>query len=187
MIPSIIRKSVAHYRWLIFYVLLLAIVVAAGVIATGYLGDMARQEILHDNEAAISVQSVHLTDELNRIEGCAKAMSGAPSIIDVLISRTDYNMTRANSALDRYNSAVDASVSYLMERTGVTIASTNRKNPDSFVGKSYEFRPYFTQAIKGTPGRYFGLGVTSLKRGFYASSPVRDANGKIVGVVTMKK
>ena len=188
MIPSILnKKGVAHYRWLIFYVVLLAIVVAAGFLATGYLGDMARQEILHDNEAAISVQSVHLTDELNRIEGCAKAMSGAPSIIDVLISRTDYNMTRANSALDRYNSAVDASVSYLMERTGVTIASTNRKNPDSFIGKSYEFRPYFTQAIKGAPGRYFGLGVTSLKRGFYASSPVRDAKGKIIGVATMKK
>jgi PAS domain S-box-containing protein len=181
------KKGVAHYRWLMFYVLLLAIVVATGVIATSYLGDMAKQEILNDNEAAISVQSVHLTDELNRIEGGVKALSKAPSIIHALISSTNYNIAQASLALDRYNSAVDASVSYLIDSRGVTIASTNRRDPDSFVGKSYEFRPYFTQAMKGSLGRYFALGVTSSKRGFYASFPVRDAKGKIVGVVTMKK
>ncbi len=188
MIPSIInKKGVAHYRWLIFYVLLLAIVVAAGFLATGYLGNMARQEILRDNEAAISVLSVHLTDELKRIEGAVKAMSGSPFIISALISRTDNNIVQANSALDRFNSALDASISYLMDSKGMTIASSNRKDLDSFVGKSYEFRPYFTRAIEGTPGRYFALGVTSLKRGFYASFPVRDGKGTIVGVVTMKK
>jgi two-component system, cell cycle sensor histidine kinase and response regulator CckA len=188
MIPSIIhKKSVAHYRWLIFYVLLLVIIVAAGFLATGYLGDMARQEILHDNEAAISVLSVHLTDELKRIEGAAKAMSSSPHIIAALISSTDNNITQANSALDRFNAALDASVSYLLDSKGMTIASSNRNDPDSFVGKSYEFRPYFIQAIAGNPGRYYGLGVTSLKRGFYASFPVRNPKGEIVGTVAMKK
>lgn len=188
MTHSIInKKSGAHYKWLIFYLVLLSIVVAAGFFATGYLGDIARQEILNDNESSISILSVHLTDELKRIEGAVRAMSGSPLIIPALISRTDHNITRANSALDRYNSALDASVSYLMDSKGVTIASSNRNDPDSFVGKSYEFRPYFTQAIKGNPSRYFGFGVTSLKRGFYASFPVRAGNGAIVGVVVMKE
>jgi diguanylate cyclase (GGDEF)-like protein/PAS domain S-box-containing protein len=73
-----------------------------------------------------------------------------------------------------------------MDAHGMTIASSNRNNTDSFVGKSYQFRPYFTQAIKGSLGRYFALGVTSLKRGFYASYPVKDGQGVIIGVAVIK-
>jgi len=69
----------------------------------------------------------------------------------------------------------------------VTVASSNRNYPDSFIGKSYHFLPYFTHAMNGNPGRYFALGITSLKRGFYASFPVRDSKDKIVGVVAMKR
>ena len=60
-------------------------------------------------------------------------------------------------------------------------------DPDSFVGKSYYFRPYFTQAMNGNPGRYFAMGITSSKRGFYASFPVRDSKDRIIGVVAMKR
>jgi len=73
-----------------------------------------------------------------------------------------------------------------MDGNGKTIASSNRNDSDSFVGKSYQFRPYFTQAIKGARGRYFALGITSRKRGFYASCPVRDGRGGIIGVVVIK-
>jgi diguanylate cyclase (GGDEF)-like protein/PAS domain S-box-containing protein len=55
------------------------------------------------------------------------------------------------------------------------------------LGKSYRFRPYFQEAAKGQPGRYFALGITSGKRGFYASYPVQNCLGKVLGVITMKK
>ncbi len=74
-----------------------------------------------------------------------------------------------------------------MDGNGMTIASSNRNASDSFVGKSYQFRPYFIQAIKGTPGRYFALGATSFKRGYYASHPVKDSKGQIIGVVVIKE
>ncbi len=181
------KKGVTYYHWLIIYVILLAIVSATGFFVTGYLGDMAKQGIINENESVISVLSVHLTDDLRRIEGAVKAMSDSPHIIPALIHRTDQNIAQANAALDRYNSALEGSVSYLIDRRGMTVASSNRNEPDSFVGKSYEFRPYFTQAIKGSPGRYFALGITSLKRGFYASFPVRNSQGKIIGALAIKK
>jgi diguanylate cyclase (GGDEF)-like protein/PAS domain S-box-containing protein len=181
------NKGFFRYQWVIFYLILLPIIVVAGWFVTGYLGDRASHEILNENESAISVISIHLTDELNKIEGAVKALSGSPWIHPALTSRKDQDIVRANSALDRYNSALDVTVSYLMDSSGMTIASSNRNAPDSFVGKSYQFRPYFTQAKNGILGRYFALGVTSLKRGFYASYPVRDSKGIIMGVVTMKK
>jgi PAS domain S-box-containing protein len=181
------NKYELRYKWLMFSLLFMSVVVGAGWFATGYLGDMARQEIVKENEATITLLSTRLTDELKNLAGGTKATSGSPSIPPALISGNDQDIARANSVLDRYNSAMRASVSYLMDSEGKTIASSNRNDPDSFVGKSYQFRPYFTQAISGNAGRYFALGVTSLKRGFYAGYPVRDDKGAIIGVVTMKK
>jgi PAS domain S-box-containing protein len=74
-----------------------------------------------------------------------------------------------------------------MDANGMTVASSNRKDPDSFVGKSYRFRPYFQEAAKGELGHYFALGITSGKRGFYASYPVQNRLGKVLGVVAVKK
>ena len=174
-------------KWLMFSLLFMSVVVGAGWLATGYLGDLARQEIVQEDEATIALLSTLLTDDLQKHAGTAEAISGSPWIPPALISGNDPDIARANSVLDRYNSALGASVSYLMDSAGKTIASSNRNDPDSFIGKSYQFRPYFTQAISGQAGRYFALGVTSLKRGFYASYPVRDGQGAIIGVVAMKK
>jgi diguanylate cyclase (GGDEF)-like protein/PAS domain S-box-containing protein len=181
------KKNLFRHKWLIPLLLFLSVVVWAGWLATGYLGGLARQEIVKENEATITLLSTHLTEEWSEHAGAAKALSGSPWIHPALISGNDRDIARANAVLDRYNSALGASVSYLMDSAGRTIASSNRNEPDSFVGKSYHFRPYFTQAISGNAGRYFALGVTSLKRGFYASYPVRNGQGAILGVVAMKK
>ena len=181
------KRRRPHYRWMAVHLVLLVAVVIAGWFVTGYLGDRARREILEENEATTVLLTTHLTYELKTIEGAVKAMAGSPWIISALISREGEDIAHANSALDRYNSALDVSVSYLLDVHGITFASSNRNDPDSFVGKSYQFRPYFTQAVTGNPSRYFALGITSLKRGFYASFPVGDYEGAIIGVVVMKR
>jgi diguanylate cyclase (GGDEF)-like protein/PAS domain S-box-containing protein len=181
------KKNTLSYKLLIFYLILLAIIIGAGWFATGYLGDRAMQEIIKDNESAISLLSAHLMSDMKIIEGSVRSLSGSPWIAPALISRKDHDIMNANSVLDRYKSAMDASYTYIMDSNGMVIASSNRNDPNSLVGHSYQFRPYFTQAIKGNPGRYFALGVTSLTRGFYASYPVRESNGNIIGVVVIKK
>jgi C4-dicarboxylate-specific signal transduction histidine kinase/CheY-like chemotaxis protein len=181
------KKILINYMWLISCLILLSIIVIAGKFATGYLGDKARQEIFKYNESAISLHSSHLTDEYKNIEKAVKLMSGSPWIAPALISRKEKDIANANKVLDRYRSNINDSVCYLMDSNGLIIASSNRNEPDSFVGKSYQFRPYFMQAIKGAPGRYFALGGISFKRGFYASYPVRESKGQIIGVVVIKQ
>ena len=181
------RKTLFNSNWLILYLILMFIVAGAGWFTMGFLGDRARHEILEYNESTISLHFSHLTAEFEKIEKAVKSLSGSPWITPALISRKDRDIANANSVLDRYNSSMGSSVSYLLDSNGITIASSNRNDSDSFVGKSYHFRPYFTQAIKGAPGRYFALGATSLKRGFYSSYPVRDDKGVIIGVAVIKE
>jgi diguanylate cyclase (GGDEF)-like protein/PAS domain S-box-containing protein len=172
--------------WFILSLILLFFVIVAGYFLTGYLGDKARQEIIEHNDNVTSLHASHFSGEFNKIERAVKTMSGSPWIVPALISRKVEDIAKADSVLDRYNSIFESSVCYLMDSKGITIASSNRNSSDSFVGKSYQFRPYFTQAVKGSLGRYFALGITSLKRGFYASYPVMDGKGAIIGVVVIK-
>ena len=167
--------------------ILLLIVAVAGWFATDYLGNKARQEIIAESQASALTLSIYVSSTFTNIEGAVKSLAGSPWIAPALLSKRDQDIEHANSALDRYNSALNASVSYLMDANGMTVASSNRKDPDSFVGKSYRFRPYFQEAAKGQPDHYFALGITSGKRGFYASYPVQNRLGKVLGVVTMKK
>ena len=78
----------------------------------------------------------------------------------------------ANRILDRFKNTVQADVCYLMDNKGNTIASSNRNDPDSFVGQNFSFRPYFQMAIRGQAASYLALGTTSSKRGVYFSYPI---------------
>ena len=104
------------------------------------------------------------------------------------VERFQDQIARANEILDNFSQTEEGfGVCYIMNTGGLTIASSNRNQPDSFVGKNYGFRPYFKQAALGLQGRYFALGGTSRELGYYASAPVRNAQGEIIGVAVIKR
>jgi hypothetical protein len=164
----------------------LVVVLALGWVLTQYLGQVARTQLIKDTASHCHLIEQRLVFELEGADAAVKAMSGSPWISRVLLSKSPQTLAQADSVLDRYQMRFGACPAYLLSHTGTAIASSNRGAPDSFVGHNYAFRPYFQQAMAGKPGRYFALGVTSKKRGFYAAHPVRDPAGKIVGVAAIK-
>ena len=101
-----------------------------------------------------------------------KFLAGLKELEQSLLSGDVVALAETNAIFDHFRDAMGASVCYLMDRSGNTIASSNRDAADSFVGKNYGFRPYFKQAMQGKPTVYMALGVTSKKRGVYYSHPV---------------
>lgn len=91
----------------------------------------------------------------------------------------------ANKYLKEINSLLESSDIYVMTPDGNTIAASNYDQPATFVGENFSYRPYFQDAAAGRPARFYALGTTSLKRGYYFSSPVEVA-GKILGVIVFK-
>lgn len=75
---------------------------------------------------------------------------------------------------------------FLMDASGLTIASSNHLDPTSLVGRSYQFRPYFLDAMAGETGLFYAVGVTTGRPGYFISEPVRDRSGDIRGVVVVK-
>ncbi len=114
-----------------------------------------------------------------------QALSTLDELRDLL--ETGDNTEKVNYILDSFKRSLGTEVCYLMDSTGMTIASSNRNSFDSFVGKNFKFRPYFKKALLGKSFLYLALGTTSGKRGAYYSSPVYNKNKtKIIGVIVIK-
>jgi PAS domain S-box-containing protein len=124
--------------------------------------------------------------QFEKIDQMAQSISGAPYLLLGLKDPVPESLEKTNSLLDRYQKSFSASVCYLMDLSGKTIASSNRNAVDSFLGQNYAHRDYFQTALKGVPGREIRAGQTSRKKGYYASYPVKDEKGNILGVVVIK-
>ncbi|HOL48470.1 MAG TPA: ATP-binding protein, partial [bacterium] len=128
----------------------------------------------------------YLSNELKRANGGAISLSGSLPIKELLEKNNNKNLERANEVIDRYKNSFDFSICYIFDTGGTVVASTNRNDTDSFIGKNYKFRQYFQKAIAGELSKYFALGVTSKTKGYYVCAPVRNNENKIIGAVTVK-
>lgn len=96
-------------------------------------------------------------------------------------------LQQANAILDIFQASLDVDACYLMDPSGRTIATSNRRDPDSFLHQNFAFRPYFQQAMRKQPMTYLALGTTSHKRGAYSSHPVYGSRSSSpLGVVVIK-
>ncbi len=124
---------------------------------------------------------------LSQNTGPVRTLAGMPAIKAFLNNGSAQDRVSANAVLDHFRQTLNADVCYLMNASGLTIASSNRNDPDSFVGKNFNFRPYFQEAIQGRPATYLALGIMSRKRGSYSSFPVYLNDAKQpAGVVIIK-
>ncbi|WP_373322174.1 sensor histidine kinase [Paraburkholderia adhaesiva] len=126
-----------------------------------------------------------LKSTLERYESLPYIVGEHPLVQDVLVNQKDEWVDAANRYLERVNRYARATTTYIIRADGLCIAASNWRDPDSFIGVNYRFRPYFIDAVKGGVGRFFGIGTISHDPGYYVSQPVRR-DGKIVGVAVVK-
>ncbi|QDZ00665.1 sensor histidine kinase [Nitratireductor mangrovi] len=91
----------------------------------------------------------------------------------------------ANRYLAEVRDDTRADELYVMTPDGLTVAASNHDEETSFVGRNYRFRPYFQDALAKGEGRYYAVGVTTRKPGYFLSSAVRQ-NGSVIGVAVVK-
>ena len=160
---------------------------AGGVLYYSALRQAAFTEAEHQAAARTELLHKSLNSFLSEHHNTVVTLAGMPGLQEALLVDTPDALYRGNVILDHFAATLDADVCYLMNRAGITIASSNRKDPDSFIGQNFAFRPYFKQALRGSHGTYLALGTTSGKRGVYHSYPVySDPEEQPIGVAVIK-
>ncbi|ABM49772.1 putative signal transduction histidine kinase regulating C4-dicarboxylate transport system [Burkholderia mallei] len=168
-------------------VLALAAMLAAACALTWTLTWQSGIADLRDSAAARVDRTTNaLKSTLDRYESLPYLLGGHPFVQDVLADPANRRqVNRANAYLEDMNRHAHATATYVITASGLCVAASNWRGPDSFTGIGYQFRPYFIDAVKGGTGRFFGIGTISRDPGYYISQPVRR-DGKIIGVAVVK-
>lgn len=124
-----------------------------------------------------------IDDALTRLEHLPYVLSIDESTLDALV---EANSTQLNPILADIATRAGAEFVFVLDVNGKTVASSNYQDSDSLVGRHYTFRPYFRDAIQGKAGRFYAVGVTTGRPGYFIAEPVKGPDGTIHGVVTVK-
>ncbi len=174
------------YRWFGIVVLCiglgsLALTKASDLVAESYFKESADQ-----GQTTLRLAVSALGGHLNRYEPLPALMADHDDIEELVAHPNDQLLRqRANVYLKSINDLLKSSDIYIMTLDGETIAASNYDGPASFVGQNFSYRPYFQDAAKGLQSRFFALGTTSHKRGYYFASPILF-NDVIKGVIVFK-
>jgi len=144
------------------------------------------ENLAEDGNARIELFITYLEGVLDKYESLPELLATDKRMINYLIEPGGKERTATlNKYLETINSISDAADTYLMNIEGLTIAASNWNEPHPFVGRNFNYRPYFKEAMKGQLGKYFALGTTSSRRGYYFAYPVRH-QGAILGALVIK-
>lgn len=143
-------------------------------------------ELIEQNRQTLDLYVANLLGSLHRYEVLPRILGDLPTLRAAL-SQPDSASAKdqANRLLNQLRVETGADVIYLMAPDGNTLAASNWNDEDSFVNRNFAFRPYFREAMAGKLGRFFGLGTTSGKRGYYFGAAVRDGDA-VLGVLVVK-
>jgi len=175
-----------------FILLTLSLLAVLSASAGGYLfyyalRKAAFQEAERQAQARVEMLRVHLESLLSENLRPVRTLAVFSEMTAALLEPSAASLQAVNRILDHFKTTLGVDVCYLMDARGTTVASSNRYDPDSFVGLSFAFRPYFQHAMSNLPGFYMALGTASRKRGAYCSYPVPDPFGDYpIGVVVLK-
>lgn len=163
-------------------VLALVVIFGGGQIAARRYMDETEIQARTTLRLAVSALDGHL----KRYEALPALIADQDSIEDLILNPSSENLrAQTNSYLKQINQLLTSSDIYVMTLDGGTIAASNYDEPLSFIGENFSYRPYFQDAARGKQSRFYALGTTSLKRGYYFGSPIWS-KGEIRGVIVFK-
>jgi len=143
------------------------------------------QAALHE-EAVLRLTTEALRGALSRTEVLPGLLAERPILTRILRDPDNQGLLPyANEQLRQTALRLDVADIWVMDADGLTVAASNYRRDTSFVGRRFDYRPYFIDAMTEGRGRFHALGTTSGQRGYYFAAPVLDGT-EIVGVVAVK-
>ena len=174
--PRLRSRARDARRWgaLLRWCTALALVAAAAYV--GY--QVARQTGLsHLREAAahrLDMLASGLDADLTRFDYLPALLEMTPVVPALLDAPSD---ARLRDTVNRYltgvNATAGAEMLYVLDPAGTSLAASDWDQPGTTVGENLSFRPYVIDALKLGRGRFYGVGITSRKPGYYLSYALR--------------
>ncbi|MEJ8797546.1 ATP-binding protein [Trinickia caryophylli] len=171
----------------VVYLALTAVVaILAFVGAFRYFFTRALDELDASAARAMSLYAQRLEREIDRFGMLPLATSMNRDVVDYL--RGDRSIERSDKLTSMLRSLTDSAgvlQTYVIDATNHVVASSNRGQPGSFIGRDLSYRPYVQHAKAGHVEGYYAVGTTGNTAGYYLATAV-EQDGRRLGTVATK-
>lgn len=156
-----------------------------------WLGSWQRQITEQELRAQqqLQVYRAALESEVARFENIPRALQSHPALTQALASPDNADIiTKANRLLEQLAAETGVEALYLMSEQGTVLATSNWRQPYSFIGQNYRFRPYFHDALQGSFGEFYGVGATTGIPGYFFGLQLdheQTARGVLAAKITL--
>lgn len=161
------------------------VVFLAGISARQFRIDQIAQ--LADLQA--ERHAVQLATELAQFDHLPDIIRFHQSIVDLFAEpENPAHVDAANRYLEQVNGAAGSSVLYVLDRYGTCLASSNWRDPTSFVGVDLSYRPYFRDSLRLGSQHFYGIGTTTGVPGYFYGRALPNKDDLVgVGVVKVER
>ncbi|NQE61356.1 ATP-binding protein [Caulobacter sp. RHG1] len=178
-------RDPAVRQWAAF--LIVGLVLLAGLV--GFAGAIAERRATADlsrqAQASATLHAAVLRSELAKHRSLPFVLAQDPDVAQLLRSNDQRGVEAMNRKLETLSGGTRAAVIYLLNAKGMAVAASNWREPTSFVGSDYSFRPYFKEAQADGTAELFALGTVSRRPGLFMSKRIDGPEG-VLGVVVVK-
>lgn len=169
-------------RWAAAFALVVAAALAGHEIATRSGLDRLREAAQH----RLDMVGAGLESNLARFDYLPSLLERTPSIFALLDAPGDATLRdEVNRYLQGINATAGSSTLYVLNLAGVGLAASDWNEPSTPVGTDLSFRPYVKEALAHGHGRFYAVGVTSKRAGYYLSYALYQ-QGRQRGIATVK-
>ncbi|KXJ63212.1 C4-dicarboxylate ABC transporter [Achromobacter xylosoxidans] len=154
--------------------------------ATQWARDGALREAAIQARSTGQINAALLRNNLDKFRALPFVLTQDVDLRAALQGASARQIEALDEKLESLSRGVGASAIYVLDKKGLAIAASNWREPATFVGIGYEFRPYFQGSVAHGAAEHFALGTVSHEAGLYLSRRVDDAQGAMLGVVVLK-
>ena len=165
--------------------LVILLMIALGYVTYLYSEKNGIKALGENGERQLELHARTVESEINKYNYLPSVLELESNVSDLLNDPSPELRTQVNDYLEGLNRRSRSRAIYVLDTTGRVLATSNWRDADSYLGEDLSFRAYYQDAIRGLPGRFYGIGSTTGEPGYYLAHGLEE-KGKIIGVAVIK-
>ncbi len=172
-------------RQLLIPPLIILLMLGFGVVAYLISENNGIRTLSENGERQLELHARTVESEISKYTYLPSLLELEGSVSKLLLQPDGADRQFVNEYLEGMKRRSRSRAIYILDTSGRVQATSNWRDADSFLGEDLSFRPYFQDAVRGKPGRFYGIGSTTGEAGYYLSHGLEE-HGKIIGVAVIK-
>ena len=165
--------------------LVIALMIGLGFVGFWASEHVAIRSLSENGQRQLELHARAVESEISKYTYLPSLLELESSVSELLADPTPEHRQAVNDYLEGLNRRSRSRAIYVMDTTGRVMATSNWRDVDSYLGEDLSFRAYFQSAIRGQPGRFYGIGSTNGEPGYYLAHGLEE-HGKVIGVAVVK-